>query len=41
MDNAALYLPTDIWCKLVVRPAIFAFPMLVRSRKDKRYSRQS
>jgi hypothetical protein len=40
MVRAMLYCPVDK-CKSVRRPATFALPMLVRSRKARRYNRQS
>jgi hypothetical protein len=36
IDSVALYFPVLMLCKLFCRPSIFAFPMLVRSRKARR-----
>ena len=41
MDNAALYLPVDMLCRLFCNPSTLALPIFVRSRKAKRYKMQS
>jgi hypothetical protein len=41
IDKQALYRPVDILCRLFCRPSILAFPMFVRSRKERRYKMHS